>query len=147
LVVAHDDGWEALHLDDVPAVRSDADGEGDWKPLRHRLGVTAFGFNAWTADAPGRHVIERHDEVPEGSGTGGHEEVYVVIAGYAEFTVDGVTFPAPAGSVVAVREPRLVREAVALEAGTTILAIGAAPGEAFSASPWELRELTRHGLV
>jgi hypothetical protein len=141
------DGWETLNLDDVPVVRFDGDDEGDWKPLRHRLGIQAFGINAWTADAPGRQVIERHDEVPEGSGAGGHEEIYVVIAGRAEFTVDGETFPAPTGTVVAVRDPQIVREAVALEAGTTILAIGAARGEAFTASPWEQRELGRRGLL
>lgn len=146
LMDSHGDGWEALHLDDVPVVRFDGDDEGDWKPLRHRLGIGAFGLNAWSADAAGRQVIERHDERPEGSGAGGHEEVYVVVTGHAEFIVDGETLSAPAGTVIAVRDPALVREATAREPGTTILAIGAALGEAFTPSPWERRELERAGL-
>jgi hypothetical protein len=139
------DGWEALHLDDVPVVRSDAPEDGDWKPLRHRLGIQAFGVNAWSADAPGCQVIERHDEAPDGT-TRGHEELYVVLTGHATFTVDGATFAAPAGTVVAVRDPALEREAVSTEPGTTILTVGATPGEAFSPSAWETRALERHGL-
>src|SRR4051812_41519847 len=120
------DGGEALHLDDVPSVLSESPDEGTWKPLRHRLGISAFGLNAWTAGAAGEQVIERHDEAPDGS-TCGHEEIYVVLTGHAEFTVDAETFSAPAGTVVAVRDPTLEREAIAREPGTTILTVGAAP--------------------
>ena len=140
------DGWEALHLEDVPSVTSDDPAEGDWKPLRHRLGISAFGVNAWTAGGPGEQIIERHDEAPDDEDSRGHEELYVVLTGHAEFTIDGATFSAPAGTVVAVRDPALDREAVAREPGTTILTVGAAPGEAFTTSPWEQRALRRNGL-
>jgi len=139
------DGWQAVHLDDVPSIRSESGDEGDWKPLRHDLGISAFGFNAWSGAEPGAQVIEPHDEAPDDEDPRSHQEVYVVIAGRAEFTIDGTTFEAPAGTVVAVRDGALRREASALEAGTTILTVGAAPGEAFSTSPWERRALERHG--
>jgi hypothetical protein len=139
------DGWEALHLDDVPRIDTGDPDVGVWAPLRHRFGIGAFGVNAWSADAPGDQVIERHDEVPDG-GAAGHEELYVVLKGHADFTVDGTTFSAPPGTVVVIRDPQLEREAVAREAGTTVLAVGAARGEAFTTSLWERRELERRGL-
>jgi tetratricopeptide (TPR) repeat protein len=43
----------------------------------------------------------------------------------------------PAGTIVFVRDPTVKRKAVADEAGTRILAIGAKRGEAFVPSPWE----------
>jgi tetratricopeptide (TPR) repeat protein len=102
-----------------------------WKPLRGPLGIDAFGINAYTAVAAGDHVIERHTEA-----TLGHQEVYVVIAGHATFTVDGADIDAPNGSVVCIRDPSLQREAVAVAAETTVLAIGGAPGT-HAPSAWE----------
>jgi hypothetical protein len=142
-------GYAVLHLDDVPAIAYDEPDQPDWKPLRHHLGVGAFGINAWTAKAAGDHVIERHDEVPgpDDPTTAGHQEVYVVLRGGADFTVDDTTFPVTAGSVVFLQDPSLTREAVAREPGTTVLAIGAPQGEAFTPSPWELRWLERSGAA
>ncbi len=102
-----------------------------WKPLRRPLGIDAFGINAYTAVAAGDHVIERHTEA-----TLGHQEVYVVIAGHATFTIDGADIDAPNGSVVFIRDPLLRREAVAVAPGTTVLAIGGVPGT-HSPSSWE----------
>ena len=99
--------------------------------MRRPLGIDAFGINAYTAVAAGDHVIERHTEA-----TLGHQEVYVVIAGHATFTVDGADIDAPNGSVVFIRDPLLQREAVAVAAGTTVLAIGGVPGT-HSPSAWE----------
>jgi hypothetical protein len=48
-------------------------------------------------------------------------------------------YVAPAGTLVYVGDPGLTRTAFAREAGTVVLAFGAAPGEAFSVSPWERR--------
>lgn len=141
------DGWEAIHLDDVPSVTSDDPDEGDWKPLRHQLGIGAFGVNAWSAATAGAAIIEPHDEAPDDEDPRSHEEVYVVLTGRAEFTIDSATFEAPAGTVVAVRDPLLTRSAIAREPGTTILTIGAAPGHAFTPSPWEQRALQRHGRL
>jgi tetratricopeptide (TPR) repeat protein len=104
-----------------------------WLPLRHTLGVTALGVNAYTASA-GEDVIEEHTE--EGSG---HEELYVVVSGRARFELDGETLDAPAGTVVHLPDPRTLRHAVAAEDATTILAVGAKPGEGYEVSAWEWR--------
>ena len=98
-------------------------------PLRRLLDVRAFGINCWTAPV-GEPVIERHRE-PDGD-----EEVYVVVRGRARFTVDDETFEAGPATVVHVR-PDTVREAIAVEPETLVLAVGAKPGEVFEPKSWE----------
>jgi len=44
---------------------------------------------------------------------------------------------APAGTFVYVPDPASIRSAVAREPGTTVLCLGAAPGEAYSVSSWD----------
>ena len=109
-------------------------GELRWHPLRRTLGIEAFGINAYTANA-GQLVVEEHDET--GAGAGHHEEVYVVIAGHATFTVDGRDVDAPAGMCVFLDDPKERRGARATQDGTTVLAVGGTRGEAFRVSPWE----------
>jgi tetratricopeptide (TPR) repeat protein len=103
-----------------------------WSPIRLAIGVQAFGINAWTAGEAGAPVIPEHHEEPTG-----HEELYLVTAGHATFTVAGDELDAPAGTIVFVRDPAATRGAVARKAGTTILTVGAKPGEAFSPRAWE----------
>ena len=103
-----------------------------WRPIRRRLGITAFGINAYTADA-GEQLIEPHDET--GSG---HQELYVILAGRATFTVGGSEVDAPAGTIVHLDDPAERREAVAAEDGTTAMALGGAPGT-ITPSAWEHR--------
>jgi tetratricopeptide (TPR) repeat protein len=105
-----------------------------WLPLRHLLGVHAFGVNAYTGPTPGDDVIERHTEE-----SFGHEELYVVVTGRARFTLDDETLDAPAGTVVFLPDPTTQRYAIAEEADTTVLAVGAKPGEAYEVSAWEWR--------
>ena len=126
-------GWEAVHIDDLDAIPV-AHGLV-WRPVRRRLGIRAFGVNAYTSEAVGDQVVEEHDET--GSGAGGHEELYVVVRGRATFTIDGETVDAPAGTLVFVREPALKRVAIAEEEGTLVLAVGGEPGRAYEVSPWE----------
>jgi tetratricopeptide (TPR) repeat protein len=102
-----------------------------WSPIRRELDVQAFGINAWTAGA-GERLIPGHDEVPSG-----HEELYLVTAGRATFTVGGDEIDAPAGTVVFVRDPAAQREAWAAEDGTTVLSVGGRPGEAYRPRSWE----------
>ncbi len=106
-----------------------------WKPLRHLLGIHAFGMNAYVARAAGGQLIEEHDELA--GGAGGHEEVYFVVAGHAAFTVAGEKLDGPSGTFVAVHDPAARRSATALEAGTVALAIGGRPGRPFEVSSWE----------
>jgi tetratricopeptide (TPR) repeat protein len=105
-----------------------------WSPIRKRLGVQAFGVNAWTAAAAGDRILPEHDEVPSG-----HEELYVVILGHAAFSVDGEEVDAPVGTIVFVRDPAATRGAVAREPGTTVLAVGGKPGVAYRPRSWELQ--------
>ena len=105
-----------------------------WHPVRRRLGTRAFGVNAYSANA-GALLIEPHDET--GPGAGGHEELYVVIAGRARFTVSGEEVDAPAGTFVFVADRTAKREAVALEDGTTALVVGGPPEQEVPVSPWE----------
>lgn len=102
-----------------------------WRPIRRRFGLTAFGINAYTASEPGQDVLESHTEK-----TLGHEEVYVVMTGRAEFELGDESVDAPAGTIVAIRDPAVRRGAKALEAGTTVLAVGGKPG-AHELSAWE----------
>jgi hypothetical protein len=102
-----------------------------WKPVRKTLGVTAFGMNAYTAANAGDEVVEDHTEERLG-----HEEVYVVVAGHARFTVDGEEVDAPAGTLVYLDDPRQQRAAVAVAPDTTVLAVGGVPGR-HEISSWE----------
>jgi hypothetical protein len=102
-----------------------------WRPIRRTLGITAFGINAYTGDT-GRQVVEEHTE-----GSLRHEEVYVVLNGLARFTLGEEEVVAGAGTIVYLRDPDTKRGAVALEDGTTVLAVGGRPGHAYEPSAWE----------
>lgn len=120
-------------LDPIPVV----DGTLLWHPLRHALGVKAFGVNAYTAPTAGQDVVEEHTEA---SGPdSGHEELYVVLTGSARFTIDGEQLDMPAGTCVFLPDPHARRHAVALEDATTVLAVGGEPGKPFEVSAWEWR--------
>jgi len=105
----------------------------NWRPVRRTLGITGFGVNAYTADAR-EQLIEEHDET--GGGAGKHEELYVVIAGHALFTVDGEEYEAPAGTLVHIPETGARRSAVALIDRTTAIVVGGRRG-AIVPSAWE----------
>jgi hypothetical protein len=103
-------------------------------PVRRALGITAFGINGYTANA-GERVIEQHDEL--GAGAGGHEELYLVVAGAATFVLDGREVDAPTGSLVFVPDPATRRGAVATADGTTVIVVGGRPGAGLPTSPFE----------
>ena len=108
------------------------DGREPWRPVRHHLGITAFGITAWTGRNAGDRIINEHDEADDDQ-----EELYVVQRGRAVFELDGERADAPAGTFVHVR-PGVKRTAFAEEPGTTILAIGGTPGQAYEPIGWEL---------
>ena len=103
----------------------------EWRPIRRRWGIQAFGVNAYTSENVGDWIVEEHTE---GSG---HEELYFVVSGRARFTLDGEEIDAPAGTLVFLPEGDVNRVAVAEEAGSTVLAVGGWPDRAFEPSPWE----------
>ena len=101
------------------------------RPVRHHLGITAFGTNAWTAAREGDRLMPEHRE-DEAT-----EELYVVLRGRARFEIDGDSVDAPQGTLVFVR-PEGNRTAFAEEAGTTVLAVGSTVGQPYEAGGWEV---------
>jgi quercetin dioxygenase-like cupin family protein len=122
-------GARVVHLDEIERVAGPE--TLTWLPVRATLGIRAFGCNAYVAGTAGEDVVEPHTEDP----AAGHEELYFVARGRAEFTVDGERIDAPAGTYVFVPEPSSHRHAVAVEEGTTVLSFGGPP--AFEPSAWE----------
>lgn len=98
--------------------------------MRRRLGITAFGTNAYTAEKGNERVVEEHHEKD------GHEELYFVASGRATFVLGDEEIDAPAGTFIHA-EPGTKRGAVATEPNTTVLAIGAKPGVPHEISRWE----------
>jgi tetratricopeptide (TPR) repeat protein len=123
-------GYEVLHVDELESFPLPNQDGLTWRPIRRRFDIRGFGVNAYTADQAGLRVVEEHRE---GSG---HQELYIVIAGRATFTLDGEERDAPAGTLVFVK-PGTLRSAFAAEPGTTVLGVGAKPGEVFQPSAWE----------
>jgi mannose-6-phosphate isomerase-like protein (cupin superfamily) len=101
------------------------------RPVRHHLGITAFGTNAWTAANEGDRLLPEHREDE------GNEELYVVLRGRARFEIDGESLDASAGTLVFV-EPESNRTAFAEDAGTTVLAIGSRVGQPYEVGGWEV---------
>ena len=123
------DGYEVASIDDLD--RYPVEHGLEWRPVRRRFDIRSFGCNAYTAEKVGDWVVEEHTE---GSG---HEELYFVVRGRARFTLDGEDLDAPAGTLVYLHDHKVKRVAFAEEEGTTVLAVGAQPGVAFTPSPWE----------
>jgi hypothetical protein len=120
-----------VHVGDVEPVEF---GGVDYRLMRRALGIRAFGVNAFTADR-GTELIEDHDET--GFNAGRHEELYVVLSGLARFTIDGGEHDAGPGTFVFVPDPESRRSAIALEDGTSAIAIGGRVGEPYEVSVWE----------
>ena len=103
-----------------------------WAPIRKHFDVQSFGVNAWSTEQAGGTIIPEHDEVPSS-----HEELYLVTAGHATFTVDGEEVDAPAGTLVYVADPASKRGAVAKAAPATVVSMGATPGAPYVSRSWE----------
>lgn len=130
---------KVVAVDDVPVATTHSAEGVEWRPVRHHLGIRAFGTNAYVGHAEGDLVIEDHDEEED-------EELYVVLRGSARFTVDDETFDAPAGTLVLVTPPSR-RVAYAAVPDTAVLAVGGVPGRANEVSEWETRWLKESGLL
>lgn len=118
-----------VHIDELERIELD-DGF-EWRPVRRRFDIRAFGVNAYAPGATGQ-VVEEHSE-----STLGHEEIYLVLRGRARFTVDGNEHDLGPGELVFVRDPSLRRGAVALADDTVVLALGGKPGAVHEPSAWE----------
>jgi len=122
--------YAVAHLDEID---EQSDGRCPYRPVRHHFGITAFGVNAWTAREAGDRIINEHDESEPDS----NEELYLVLRGRAVFELDGDRVVAPAGTLVFAR-PGVKRTAFAEEPGTTIIALGGTPGQAYEPHGWEV---------
>jgi tetratricopeptide (TPR) repeat protein len=120
--------YKVARLQDIDEM---TDGRCPWRPVRHHFGITSFGVNAWTGREAGDRIINEHDEDDE------DEELYFVSQGRARFEIGGESADAPAGSFVYV-DRGATRTAFAEEAGTTVIAVGARPGQAYVPLGWEV---------
>ncbi len=122
--------YAVTHLDEIEEL---SDLECRYLPIRHHLGITAFGVTAWTGHAAGDLVIAAHDEEDPTA----DQELFLVLSGHAVFEVDGDRVDAPAGTLV-FAPPRTRRTASAKQDGTTIIAVEGSPGKPYDARGWEL---------
>ena len=110
-----------MHSIDLTTVAVGPTEFGRWAELNGPLGLDAFGVNVVEVN-PQSGVESSHDETESSQ-----QELFVVVAGKARFTVGGETFDAGPGVAVGVADPALARGYEALEAGTRVLCIGALP--------------------
>ena len=121
-----------LHLSDVP------------ETVHRRRALAA-------AQRAPRHPCLRHQRRPSSSrasdadiehdeSDSGHQEVYVVVSGRAAFRLGDEEVEAGPGDVVAVPDPAETRDYRAIEPGTRIVCLGAAPGAEHPYGEWIGRE-------
>lgn len=127
--------YRTAHIDDLPVEIDDDYPTTEWKPVRRFFGIGSFGTNLARATKAGDTLTHDHTEV-DAAGPG-HEELFLIVSGQATYRVDGKEIDAPAGTFLYVPDPATVRGAVAREAGTTMLIVGAEPGAVFKPSDWD----------
>lgn len=110
------DGFTLKRIDGLASIN-----HGAVKLAGDDLGVQSFGLQV--LDLPGGFAdYPEHDHSEDGQ-----EEVYVVLAGTAEFDIDGRRVDAAAGGMLRV-DPAARRKLVPGPDGVRILAIGCVPG-------------------
>ncbi len=135
----HDSGYELLAIDSAEGV--DLGNGLDWIPVRRRLGVNAFGVNAFRGAAAGDVVVEDHVE------STGQEEIYFVVRGRVRLAVGAEQIDVDAGTAVFVSDPDLRRCGAALEANTVVLAVGGWADRSYHTLPWEPIYLARPAMA
>ena len=120
--------YAVAHLQEIDEI---SDGRCPFRPIRQSLGITSFGINAWTAREAGDRIINEHDE------DDADEELYFVQSGRATFELNGERVDAPVGTFVFAR-PGVKRTAFAEEPGTTLIAVGSTPGQAYEPEGFEI---------
>jgi hypothetical protein len=127
--------YAAAHIDDIPFEEGESP-QTEWKPIRRFFGIGSFGTNLARATRADDVLTHDHDEAETR-----HEELFLIVSGHATFKVDGEEIDAPAGTFIYVPDPSTVRGAVAREAGTALLIVGAEPGAVFTPSEWDTEPL------
>jgi mannose-6-phosphate isomerase-like protein (cupin superfamily) len=131
--------YKTAHIDDLPFEIDDDYPTTEWKPVRRFFGIGSFGTNLARATKPGDVLTHDHTEIVDADTR--HEELFLIVSGHATYRVDGEEIDAPAGTFLYVPDPATVRGAVAREAGTTMLIVGAEPGAVFTPSEWDTEPL------
>ncbi len=120
-------GWKVADVHDVPPME-----EGftkGWHSLRWYFGIKGFGVNAFTR-SKGEWLTKEHDEKDTGQ-----QELFIIMEGEAEFTINGKKIIAPAGTIIEV-DPEIKRAADALATPTTMLIIGAPADKKYAPPDW-----------
>lgn len=110
------EGYKAKRIDELASIHG-----GAVKLAGAELGVETFGLQVLDFPAGFDHY-PAHDHAEDGQ-----EEVYVVLAGSADFTIGGEPVTVEAGGLVRVA-PGVMRALVPGPDGVRLLAIGCAPG-------------------
>lgn len=113
--------YNVIDVEDVPTLW------GTFKPVRHHLGATAFGFTQ--IDFPPDKVGAEHDELQSGQ-----EEVYLCLSGSGRMEIDGDVVEMRTGRYILV-SPESRRRPSAGPEGMSFLVIGGVPGGIYE--PWE----------
>ena len=123
--------YTVTKLDEIEEV---TDGRCPWRPVRHQLGITAFGVNAFTASrsATGSSTSTTR----RASTTCRRSSTSSTRAARGSSSAASASTP-PAGTFVYV-PPDVKRTAFAEEPGTTLVAVGGKPGAAYEPSGYEL---------
>jgi hypothetical protein len=124
--------FRVAHLSEIVAPAGPEPGRATWRAVRMHFDIGSFGAAAYRAEAPGEIFVGEHTEEDTS-----HEELFFVANGHASMKVGDEVVDAPAGTFVYVADPSVLRGATALEAGTTLIAVGGEPGKAFEVSEWE----------
>jgi len=127
--------YSVAHVSEIVTPRKAEPGKAPWRAVRRHFGIGSFGIAAYEAQA-GDVLVGDHTEIDTR-----HEELFFVAAGRAAIRLGGETVDAPVGTFVYVPDPKVVRGATALAPGTTLVAVGGAPGKTFEVSSWEQQYL------
>jgi mannose-6-phosphate isomerase-like protein (cupin superfamily) len=123
-------GYTAKTIDELATIHG-----GAVKLAGAELGVESFGLQVLDFPAGFEHYPE-HDHAADGQ-----EEVYVVLQGSADFTVDGERVPLAAGGMLRVA-PKSRRRLDPGPEGVRVLALGCAPGRPYE-RPQDFQLATR----
>lgn len=124
--------FRVAHLSEIVTPAGSEPGRAPWSAVRMHFDIGSFGVAAYRADAAGDIFTGEHTEADTA-----HEELFFVANGHASVKVGDEIVDAPAGTFVYVEDPAVLRGATALEAGTTLIAVGGEPGKAYEVSDWE----------
>ena len=113
--------YTAKKIDDIEAIM-----QGGFKRARADLGVESFGMQVIEMP-PGYDGYPEHDHAETGQ-----EEVYLVLRGSAEVTVDGERVQLDPDTIVRVG-PGAKRKIIPGDQGVRLLALGGTPGGVYEA--------------